>query len=646
MKKTLFILTTFILLFLLLAGIEGILRVAGYGRDYPLFIQKGRYLHTNPDFARKYFSDRDISVPQLIEQKIPLKKEKDVPRIVALGGSTTAGFPYEVNINFPYFLKNRLQKARPGKKVEMINLGISAVNSFTVADMLDEVIALRPDAVLIYMGHNEFYGALGPASTQAIGSNRALIRLTLWLREWRLYQLLEGAVNLFSPKLESKSKASLMSRMIGKARILPGDPLYATTLSHFTENLDEILTTLKKAGIRVVISPLVSNLRDQYPLGHTPLLAEERYRSLYEQARRERQAGKETAALATLAPLLEQRPVPAEAAWMAAGIYDRRGQWTEAERYYRLARDNDPMPFRAPSAVNRIIDSLARRHRVSLTDTERLFRRYAADHIPGKRLFLEHLHPTPTGYALIARAFEKSLSFPGSDAVPADSLAPEAYLAEQPFTLFDRRIGEMKVEKLLEGFPFNGRSTLQGTPSEAVVDSLVRRHLYHGLFWDGAHFELGDYYQRQNRAADAYAEYEAVYYNDPTNPSALYRLGDALLLQKDFDGAAAWYRRALEVTPGQAYLHAKLGRTLMIAEKTEPALRALETVIQLEKQKKTLKDDDMKTLYYLMGVGYARQGKYRRAETAADLSLAIDRKFYPPFALKQKIKRLKRVNDQ
>ena len=645
MKKLIFILITFILLFLVLALFEGVLRLAGYGRDYPLFIQKGSTLVTNPDFARKYFSDADISIPELIEQKIPLKKGNGVPRIVALGGSTTAGFPYEVNINFPWFLKTRLQREWPGKKVEMINLGISAVNSFTVADMTDEVIALEPDAVLIYMGHNEFYGALGPASTQAIGSNRALIRLTLWLREWRLYQLLQNGLRLFSPAEQGKSKASLMSQMIGRAQLLPGDPLYRTTLDNFSANLSEILSTLKEAGIHVIISPLVSNLRDQYPLGHTPLMEEKENRERYEQARAAWQADSTAAALNRLSPLLKLKPVPAEAAWLAARIYDRLGQWPQAESYYRLARDNDPMPFRAPSAINRIIDSLAGRFGVPLTDTGERFRRQAREHIPGNDLFLEHLHPNQRGYALIARSFEQRLSFlKDAGATGTDTLSLKSYLAEQPFTLFDMRIGEMKVESLLEGFPFNGRTVFTGTPSTPLVDSLVRRHIYHKLFWDGAHFELGDYYKQNNRYDEALAEYEAVYYNDPTNPSALYRIGDIYLLKKEFDRAAEWYRRALEVTPGKAYLYAKLGRTLMIAEKTDEALKALETVIQLEKQKKTLKDDDRKTLYYLLGVGYARQGKYRRAEAAANMSLSIDRKFYPPFALKQKIKRLKKIS--
>jgi len=37
---------------------------------------------------------------------------------------------------------------------------MAAINSYALLDMVDEVIQQSPDAVLIYTGHNEYYGAL------------------------------------------------------------------------------------------------------------------------------------------------------------------------------------------------------------------------------------------------------------------------------------------------------------------------------------------------------------------------------------------------------------------------------------------------------------------------------------------------------
>src|SRR5579859_3968163 len=77
-----------------------------------------------------------------------------------------------------------------GKKIEIINVSLTAVNSYTVLGFAREVVKQEPDAVLIYTGHNEFYGALGVASTSRLGSTPWLINTLLWLRQWRLFQLL------------------------------------------------------------------------------------------------------------------------------------------------------------------------------------------------------------------------------------------------------------------------------------------------------------------------------------------------------------------------------------------------------------------------------------------------------------------------
>lgn len=82
-------------------------------------------------------------------------------RIFVMGESAAAGFPYQANAAFSYVIADVLQDAFPSDTIEVVNLGISATNSYTIADLVPDVIAQKPDAVLIYAGHNEYYGALG-----------------------------------------------------------------------------------------------------------------------------------------------------------------------------------------------------------------------------------------------------------------------------------------------------------------------------------------------------------------------------------------------------------------------------------------------------------------------------------------------------
>ncbi len=44
--------------------------------------------------------------------------------------------------------------------------------------------------MLIYSGHNEFYGSLGVGSTERISGNPGLVNMVISLRELRLVQLL------------------------------------------------------------------------------------------------------------------------------------------------------------------------------------------------------------------------------------------------------------------------------------------------------------------------------------------------------------------------------------------------------------------------------------------------------------------------
>ena len=71
---------------------------------------------------------------------------------------------------------------------------MAAVNSYALLDFADEIIAQQPDAVLVYVGHNEFLGILGVGSTMRFAASPALTRTFLAVRELRLFQLISRAL--------------------------------------------------------------------------------------------------------------------------------------------------------------------------------------------------------------------------------------------------------------------------------------------------------------------------------------------------------------------------------------------------------------------------------------------------------------------
>src|ERR1700752_3399279 len=176
-KLWLFRVIAMLLPFVLLFLLEVALRIFHYGYDTSLFIEypgNKDYWVMNPDASKKYFTDQ---LNATTGNREPFRKEKEANtlRIFVLGESTTIGYPYFHNGSFHRWLLYRLMAGYPDKKIEMVNVSLTAVNSFTGLGFSKEVVRYQPDAVLIYTGHNEYYGALGVGSTNRIGGNPRLV---------------------------------------------------------------------------------------------------------------------------------------------------------------------------------------------------------------------------------------------------------------------------------------------------------------------------------------------------------------------------------------------------------------------------------------------------------------------------------------
>ena len=158
-----------------LGGVELILRSVNYGPDLSLFATEvigGRaYYIMNPDVKARYFTQVEFS-PTTSADYFPVEKQEGTFRIFCLGGSTTVGFPYGYAGSFPLHLRERLRRMFPDRNIEVINLGMTATNSFTALDLATELPAYDPDLIVVYDGHNEFYGALGVASRESVGQSR------------------------------------------------------------------------------------------------------------------------------------------------------------------------------------------------------------------------------------------------------------------------------------------------------------------------------------------------------------------------------------------------------------------------------------------------------------------------------------------
>ena len=84
------------------------------------------------------------------------QRDQDTFRIVALGGSTTAGM-YENELTYPRILERMLNRSSTGKrKIEVINAGVWGYTSCQVAKRYKkEIIDLKSDLILLMSGWND-----------------------------------------------------------------------------------------------------------------------------------------------------------------------------------------------------------------------------------------------------------------------------------------------------------------------------------------------------------------------------------------------------------------------------------------------------------------------------------------------------------
>src|SRR3989304_8913669 len=150
-KKLLFNLIMFLIPLIVFLLLELSLRFFSYGYELSLFKKSNNYpgyYELNKDVSKRFFSKSNGTVPT--NDIFLIKKPDTCYRVFVMGCSTTAGFPYEMNIAFTRILYFRLQDAFPNRRIEVVNTAMSAINSYSQADFIDEILAMKPDAILIY----------------------------------------------------------------------------------------------------------------------------------------------------------------------------------------------------------------------------------------------------------------------------------------------------------------------------------------------------------------------------------------------------------------------------------------------------------------------------------------------------------------
>lgn len=454
-----------VLFFLLL---EGLLRVFDYGDSYPLFVEdenSALYFKQNTEFAKRYFNNLE-EVPHSAYDVFLKQKTPQMFRVFVLGASSAAGFPYNGGATFSRQLQRKLQLMYPSIHVEVINTAIAAVNSYTLNDMASEIGKMEPDAVLIYAGHNEYYGAYGIASTYKMGSNPRLVRLYLTISRLKITQLIRDLLGrVVSQPVKS---GTMMNQVVGQANVAFNSEEYHIGLKQFEQNMTSMIGKFRKSGIPVMISTIVSNEKDHIPFDFLSAKFDRKNDVL-----NAINDGTEMTMKALGEEILKENPSSSIAHYLLA-----KGKLAEdpdeARDLFQKAKDLDKIRFRASSEINNIIRGLATETGIILVDTELEMRSREKEGIIGEKFITEHLHPNLRGYELMSHLFADNIA---EHLVEQKALAlgDSLYLAERSYTKIDSIRGHYLLERLMQSWPF---IPMEKSIDYDPIDSLITGTFY------------------------------------------------------------------------------------------------------------------------------------------------------------------------
>lgn len=601
------------LLFLFLTEVT--LHVFNVGQDLSLFIDhpdNPEYLILNPNISRRYFVKDENSTRGNIE---PFKKKKEPGtfRIFVQGSSTAYGFPYENNGSFHQMLQYQFNQNFLNENIEVINLSLTAVNSYTLLDFADEIITQQPDAILIYAGHNEFYGALGVGSSGKLSLSPTIVRLGIQFRKLRLGQLFFRLIFRISKKESSDLSETLMKRMAAEQSIKKGSVLYEKGLNQFNQNISALLSKYQKNNVPVFMGTLFSNLKDQ-----TPFVSD-----------------------------LDTKE-NAEYFFNLAKESENKHNFAQASQFYTRAKDEDLLRFRAPEAINENIKVLAKKYGATLVSVEEDFKLNSPHEIIGKELILEHVHPNLKGYYLLSTSFYKSLIKYFKFTTDEEVVLPLPF-QEMPLTEMDSLFGEYTNLILRSQWPFNETMPDINLTGKSMPEVLAGGLAVKKIKWEEAMHKLQKYYLDRKEYKQVFKVSESLALAYPMNLDYQMQAGQFATNVGEHKKVLVYYNKAFVRNPNlkilaqcvKAGVNAKAFNKLLaildsksVQQLDNPLVAEMKSdIVELETAEKTIKQHPenipvlqmLTKLYYDFGVyHFAKEYAEKLKQLEPENSLALE----------------------
>ena len=599
----------------LLGVIEAVLWLAGYGYRTEIFkrihIGNGDFYVNNDDFSLRFFPAQLARFPGPI--RMAAKKSPDTYRVFILGESAAMGDP-EPAYAASRYLEALLSARYPKTHFEIVNLGITAINSHVILPIARDCARHDGDLWIIYMGNNEMVGPFGAATIfGAKAPPLGMIRLNLAIQKTRLGQLL---VNLGQKLKGGKGAAPSwggMEMFVGN-QLPAGDPRKEIVYQNFSRNLDDIVKAGLGSGAKVLLNTVAVNLKDCAPFAsltdsNLPAADRTRFDQLFARGVVAEKQGDIPGAVQAFAAAGKLDSKHAESQFRLGKSLLASGGTGEAGEHLQLACDDDALPFRADSRINAIIASepkQAGNNNLIFFDAAAALAAEAPDKITGGETLFEHVHFDFDGSYRLGRAWAGQIGKMLPAAISQNAGTNDWETQE----MCERRLGlsdwnrALVIQGVVERMqlpPLNGQldNGLRIESLKARLDKLHSQMNPAAAATVKAGFQKvlaefpEDYCARENyglflqsigNLPEATEQCRQVHELIPQDGIADYQLGHLLGIQGQWAGANASLQEAVKIRPSLTTGWVELGNALAMQEQYIEAISCYATALKQRPQ--------------------------------------------------------------
>jgi tetratricopeptide (TPR) repeat protein len=596
---------------IVLGTIELGLRLAGYGYQTGIFkkmtIDGKSYLANNDDFSLRFFPPRAARFLGPVRMATP--KSPGTYRIFILGESAAMGDP-DPSYGASRYLEALLSARYPHIQFEIVNLGITAINSNVILPIARDCAARGGDLWIIYMGNNEMVGPFGAATVfGAKAPPIALIRLNLALQQTRLGQLITDISRKFNTSTAKASSWGGMEMFVGN-ELAPDDPRKRAVYRNFSQNLDDIVKAGLGSGAKILLNTVAVNLRDCAPFAsltdsYLQPVDRARFEQFFSDGIQKQNRNDFAGAVQNFEKAGELNPNDAKLQFCWGKSLLSLTNSPEAKKHFQLACDDDALPFRADSQINGIISGESKKiHSTNLIflDAAEALSATTPDKILGKETFYEHVHFNFDGNYRLARAWAEQIG----GILPAAILQSASTNVWADQNVCERRLGlsdwnrSLVIESVIQRMqrpPLSSQLDNSRRVSQ-LADSINRmipemnfaaamksaREFQNALAqWPDDYLLHGNFalfLKSTGNLAGAAREWQCVCDLIPQDSFACFQLARTLESQGQPTEAESWLRKAVTIRPAMTDGWVELGNALVSEKEFDPALVAYRRALQ------------------------------------------------------------------